>query len=168
MARGCTLTEKPMSILPLICMRLRRVTLVGIVVGFLVSACSTVGFSQTAPPVSAICQSAQQCKVPVVVDCPSSGCVITSPSKVHNIDANGFDVVWEIVPKAGQSYTFKNPGGIFFKSAEGQQLFMCHPEANGTRFSCHTNVKNAKPYEYGIELVGTPPVSRLDPWVVNH
>ena len=156
-----------MSILQLGYMRLGRVTSVGIVAGFLICACSTVGFSQTAPPVTATCHSAQQCRVSVVVDCPTSGCAITSPTQNDNIDANGFDVVWEIMPKAGQSYTFKNPGGIFFKDAEGQQLFMCHPEANGTRFSCHSNVKDAKPYRYGIELVGTPAVSRLDPWVVN-
>jgi len=158
-----------MSLWQLTRARARRVGVLSgiaaILAGLLIAGCETLEFAP--PAVSATCHSAQQCKVPVVVECPPSGCAITSPSKVDNIDANGFDVVWEIVPKAGQSYTFKNPGGIFFKQAEGQQLFVCHPEMNGTRFSCHSNVKNARSYEYGIELVGTPPVSRLDPWIVN-
>ena len=160
-----------MSILPLAFASPRRRALpaavVATLVGFLISACSTVGFSKTAPPVSSTCRSAQQCAVPVEVDCSHSPCVIRIASQFTNVDANGFDVVWQIVPKAGQSYTFKDPGGIGFKDAEGQQLFRCHPEANGARFKCHSNVKNGKPYEYGIDLVGSPPVSPLDPWIVN-
>ena len=160
-----------MSILPLGFASSRRRTLpsavIATLVGFLISACSTVGFSKTAPPVSSTCRSAQQCAVPVEVDCGQSPCVVRISSQFTNVDANGFDVVWQIVPKAGQSYTFKDPGGIGFKEAEGQQLFNCHPEANGARFKCHSNVKNGKPYEYGIDLVGSPPVSPLDPWIVN-
>lgn len=160
-----------MPTLPLTLVRSHRLTLPSVVlavlVGFLISACSTTGFSKTAPPVSSTCHSAQQCAVPVEVDCGHSPCVITISSQFTNVDANGFDVVWQLVPKAGQSYTFKDPGGIGFKDAEGQQLFRCHPEANGARFKCHSNTKNGKPYEYGIELVGSPPVSPLDPWIVN-
>jgi hypothetical protein len=172
MARRLYPTEKKnMSILSLTVIRLRRVTLRSAVVaifgGLLISACSTVGFSKTAPPVSSTCHSAQQCAVPVEVDCGPSPCVIRISSQFTNVDANGFDVVWQIVPKAGQSYTFRNPGGVSFKEAEGQRLFRCQPEMNGARFRCHSNVKNGKPYEYGIELVGSPPVSFLDPWIVN-
>lgn len=151
--------------------RSRRVTLrsvvLAIVVGFFVSACSTAGFSKTAPPVSSTCHSAQQCAVPVEVDCGHSPCVIRIASQFTNVDANGFDVVWQIVPKAGQSYTFANPQGISFKESEGRQLFRCQPEANGATFRCHSNVKNGKPYEYAIEVTGSPPVAPLDPWIVN-
>ena len=160
-----------MTILPPALVRSRRVTLpsivVAVLVGFLISACSTTGFSKTAPPVSSTCHSAQQCAVPVEVDCGHSPCVIRISSQFTNVDANGFDVVWQIVPKAGQSYKFKDPGGIAFKDAEGQQTFRCHSEANGARVKCHSDVKNGKAYEYGIDLVGSPPVSPLDPWIVN-
>jgi hypothetical protein len=139
---------------------------VAAVVGFLIFGCSTFGTAQKAPPATHAC-SAKQCTVPVVVTCtPAAGCAITSPIMTDNIDANGFDVVWQMV-QAGTSYTFKNAGGIFFKTAEGQRLFKCHSEGTGgTRFKCHSDTKDAKPYEYGIELAGTPPVS-LDPWIVN-
>jgi len=130
MARRLYPTEKKnMSILSLTVIRLRRVTLRSAVVaifgGLLISACSTVGFSKTAPPVSSTCHSAQQCAVPVEVDCGPSPCVIRISSQFTNVDANGFDVVWQIVPKAGQSYTVRNPGGVSFKVAEGQRLFRC-------------------------------------------
>ena len=161
-----------MSILLLHGVRVQRFTSLSLGVaagvGVLISGCSSLGTAQKSPPVSSTC-SAEHCKVPVVVTCtPSGDCAITSPIKTDNIDANGFDVVWEIVPKAGQSYTFKNGGGVFFKEAGGQQLFKCHPEGpGGTRFKCHSDTKDAKPYQYGIELVGNPPVSVLDPWIVN-
>lgn len=157
-----------MSTLSLACERVRAVSplslVVAVLVGFAMSGCAS--FAQTAPPVTATCHSAQQCRVPVEVTCSQSPCTISVPSQFGNVDANGFDVVWEIVPKEGQSYTFNNPGGIFFKKSEGQQAFMCHPEANGKRFSCHGN-RNGNAYEYGIELVGSPPVAKLDPWIVN-
>jgi hypothetical protein len=131
------------------------------------SGCSTFapGASTTPPPVSFTCHSAQQCTVKVVVDCAHSPCTITVPG-ADNVAANGFDVVWEIVPAAGQSYVFKNPGGISFKTQEGAASFSCHAEMNDTRYRCHGN-RNGNAYEYGIELVGTPQVAILDPWIVN-
>lgn len=160
-----------MSTLSLQLVRIRRIRSLplasAVVVGLATFGCSTLDSgAQTAPPVSFTCHSAQQCRVPVVVDCTASGCAITSPVRSENVDVNGFDVVWEIVPKAGQSYAFKDPGGIFFKTSEGAQAFACHAEANGKRFSCHGS-RNGRPYEYGIELLGAPPVGRLDPWIVN-
>jgi len=131
------------------------------------SGCSTFapGASTTPPPVSFTCHSAEQCTVKVVVDCGHMPCTITVPG-ADNVAANGFDVVWEIVPAAGQSYVFKNPDGIFFKTQEGKQSFTCHAEAHDARFRCHGN-RNGNAYEYGIELVGTPQVAVLDPWIVN-
>ncbi len=122
--------------------------------------------SKTPPAVRFTCHSAQQCIVQVVVDCSHSPCSITSPSSQHTVAANGFDVVWMIVPGAGQSYLFKNPGGIYFK-AGGQNGLKCHPEEHDTKFSCNGD-RTGGTYEYGIELVGTPPVRRLDPWIVNN
>jgi len=66
--------------------------------------------------------------------------------------ANGFKVVWEIVPVTGQSYLFKHDGGIFFKTPEGQHAFDCHPDENDARYKCHGN-QNRNAYDYGIELV---------------
>jgi hypothetical protein len=130
----------------------------------LLSACAS--FSPEAPPPPTLtCHSALQCVVKVEVTCAQSPCTI---SVNHlNVDANNNDVVWEIVAKAGQSYKFKDPGGIFFKTSSGQNAFQCHAEANATRYKCHGN-RNGQTYEYGIELVGSPPVNKLDPWVVNH
>lgn len=131
------------------------------------SGCNTLspGTSTTPPPVSFTCHSAQQCTVKVVVGCAQSPCTITVPGAA-NVAANGFDVVWEIVPAAGQSYSFKNPDGIFFKTQEGKQAFTCHAEAQDARYRCHGN-RDGNAYEYGIELVGTPQAAILDPWIVN-
>jgi hypothetical protein len=120
----------------------------------------------TPPPVTFTCQSAQQCRIPVEVDCAHSPCTIRIASQFENVDTKAFSVVWEIVRKPGQSYTFKNPAGIFFKSAAGQHAYNCHREANGERFSCQGN-KDGKQYKYGIELTGTPAVRKLDPWIVS-
>ena len=129
--------------------------------------CNTLspGASTTPPPVSFTCHSAQQCTVKVVVGCAQSPCTITVPGAA-NVAANGFDVLWEIVPAPGQSYLFKNPGGIFFKTQEGEASFRCHAEMNDARYRCHGN-GNGNAYEYRIALAGTPRVDILDPWIVN-
>jgi hypothetical protein len=129
--------------------------------------CSAPGApaSTTPPPVSFTCHSAQQCTIKVVVDCAQSPCTMKVPG-AENVAANGFDVVWEIAPAAGQSYVFKNPGGIFFKTQEGRNAFMCQAEMHDARYSCHGN-RDGNTYLYGIELVGTPAVAVLDPWIVN-
>ena len=116
------------------------------------------------PPAPFPCQSAEQCAVHVEVSCTNTPCTISVDHP--NVAAHGFAVVWEIVPKAGQSYLFKNPGGIFFKTPSGQSAFACHPEMNDKKYRCQGN-RDGKTYEYGIELVGTPPVSKLDPFIVN-
>jgi hypothetical protein len=131
------------------------------------SGCSSLSpaESTTPPPVSFTCHSAQQCTVKVVVDCAQTLCTIKVPG-ADNVAANGFDVVWEIVPAAGQSYVFKNPGGIFFKTQEGQAAFRCHAETHDLKYRCQGN-RNGNTYEYGIELAGTPRAAILDPWIVN-
>jgi len=112
------------------------------------------------------CTSAEQCRVQVSVDCSVTPCQITIPDDQQIAVANGFNVVWEIVSATGQSYLFKHDGGIFFKTSEGQHAFDCHPEDNDARYKCHGN-QNRNAYEYGIELVGSPPATILDPWIVN-
>jgi hypothetical protein len=144
---------------------------IGVFASFVLTGCGGVdsGFKTSEfknPPPPVTCHSAQQCTVPVEVNCTASPCAITVQSQYLNMAANGFAVVWEIVAKPGQSYKFKNPGGIFLKTAAGQQAFHCDAEMNDAKFSCHGN-RDSKTYEYGIELVGSPPVSKLDPWIVN-
>ncbi|HEY2886765.1 MAG TPA: hypothetical protein VGJ08_16255 [Rhizomicrobium sp.] len=117
------------------------------------------------PPPPHVCQSAQQCVVQVDVSCTNAPCTVTVDHP--NIASHGHAIVWEIVPKTGQSYLFKNPGGVFFKTASGQSAFPnCHAEMNDKKYRCQGN-RDGKTYEYGIELVGTPRVSKLDPYVVN-
>ena len=161
-----------MSVWPLAFARARWAMLLSglvAVLGFMLPGCSTLrSEDENPPPITAVCHGAQ-CKVWVVVDCKApSGCEIASPSTDDNLDMNGFqEVVWEIVSNTGQPYTFKNPGGIFFKDAEVQGLIPCHPEGSlGTRFRCHSKTKNGKAYKYSIQLNGTPPLT-VDPWIVN-
>ena len=137
-----------------------------VLLGVAIFGCAPAYGQKRPPPVTFTCQSAQQCRVPVEVDCAHAPCSIRIAPRFENVDIKGFSAVWEIVQKPGQSYTFKNPGGIFFKSAAGQRAYNCHREANGKRFSCQGN-KDGKQYEYGVELTGTPPVSKLDPWIVS-
>jgi hypothetical protein len=149
----------------------RRITALSLITAAFASSvlpgCAAVPPRSRVPhPLAFTCHSAQQCVVQVTVDCGHSPCTITVPDNQQFVDANGFDIVWAIVPGTGQSYKFKNPGGIFFKTTQGQNAFMCHAEANATKFSCHGD-RNGNAYEYGIELVGQPPVSILDPWIVN-
>jgi len=137
-----------------------------VLAGFATSGPAPAYAQRTPPPVTFTCHSAQQCRVPVEVDCAQSPCKIEIAHQFENVDTKGFSAVWEIVQKPGQSYTFKNQGGIFFKSAQGQHAYKCHPETNGKRFRCQGN-KDGKEYEYRIELTGTPPVSSIDPWIVT-
>lgn len=139
---------------------------IAVLLGVAILGCAPAYAQKTPPPVTFTCQSAQQCRIPIEVDCGRSPCNIRIASQFENVDAKGFSAVWEIVQKPGQSYTFKNPSGIFFKSAAGALAYKCHREANGTRFSCQGN-NDGKQYEYGIELTGTPRVSKLDPWIVS-
>lgn len=121
--------------------------------------------TKTPPAPSLNCNSAANCVVPVEVNCTSTPCAITVGHA--NVAPHGFAVVWEIVEKSGQSYRFKNPGGVFFKTAGGTSAFECHTQMNDKQYRCQGN-RDGQPYEYGIELVGTPPVGRLDPWIVNN
>jgi hypothetical protein len=109
-----------------------------------------------------ICRSAQQCRVQVSVACPAAGCRIAVEHQ--QVAANGFDVVWEIANKPGQSYTFANDSGIAFANGEA---FRCHREANGNRIAC-MNRKIVGKFKYTVTLSGTPSAPPLDPWVVNH
>jgi hypothetical protein len=136
-----------------------------LVTTFLPFACRPSFAQPTPPPPTLICHSALQCVVKVEVKCAQSACTIGVNHL--NVDANHNDVVWMIVAKAGQSYTFKDPGGIFFKEADGQKAFQCHAEVNGTRYKCHGD-RDGKTHKYGIELVVSPPAKVIDPWVVNH
>ncbi|MEO8535884.1 MAG: hypothetical protein ABI533_00035 [Betaproteobacteria bacterium] len=110
------------------------------------------------------CNSAQQCRVEVRVDCSKQPCriVVDHP----NVFARGNDIVWTVVNNAGQSYAFSRDDGVAFKSAAGRAAFSCHREANQARFAC-MNHRTPGRFEYAIRLDGSPPVGPLDPWVVN-
>jgi hypothetical protein len=120
---------------------------------------------KTPPAPSLNCNSAANCIVPVNVDCTSTPCTITVG--YANVALHGFAVVWEIVEKSGQSYQFKNPSGVFFKTAGGTSAFNCHAQMNNKQYRCQGN-RDGQTYVYGIELVGTPSVNPLDPWIVNN
>ena len=109
------------------------------------------------------CTSAQQCRVIVSVTC-NPGC--TASVDHPRVFSRGNDIVWIVDNKAGQSYAYRTPDGIFFKSAAGRDVFRCHREAARERYAC-MNRKDPGTYEYGIALDGSPPVPVLDPWVVN-
>jgi len=111
------------------------------------------------------CHSAQQCRVQVSVACTGSTC--KAAVEFETVAANGFDVVWEIVNKPGQSYTFADDSGISFKTEAGRNAFRCHREANGNRIACMNRGTQGE-FEYAVRLSGTPVVPPLDPWVVNH
>ena len=111
------------------------------------------------------CHSAQQCRVEVSVACTGGACKIDVQYNV--VGANGFDVVWEIVNKPGQSYTFADDAGIAFKTDAGRDAFRCHREANGARIAC-MNRRTPGEFEYAVRVSGSPSVPPLDPWVVNH
>ena len=111
------------------------------------------------------CHSAQQCRVQVSVSCTGSTC--KSAVQYPVVGANGFDVVWEIVNKPGQSYTFADDSGIAFKTEGGRSAFRCHREANGSRIACMNRGTKGE-FEYAVQVSGAPSVPPLDPWVVNH
>jgi hypothetical protein len=98
------------------------------------------------------------------VSCSNTPC--TAAVDHPNVAARGHAIVWQILPKSGQAYLFKNTGGVFFKTAGGQGAFSCHGETNDKAYRCQGD-RDGKTYAYGIELVGTPPVRRLDPFIVN-
>lgn len=105
------------------------------------------------------CTSAEQCKVQVSMDCSVTPYQITVPDDQQIVVANGFTVVWEIVPATGQSYLFKHDGGISFKTSEGQHAFQnCHLEQNDARLKWQGD-RNRNAYEYAIG----PAKARLSP-----
>lgn len=110
-----------------------------------------------------VCNSAQQCRVTVRVDC-NPGC--TASVDHPRVLARGNDIVWIVANKPGQSYKFRTQDGVAFKTEAGRAVFRCHQEVAGERYAC-MNRKDPGMYEYGITLDGSPPVPVLDPWVVN-
>ena len=111
-----------------------------------------------------VCNSAQQCRVSVEVTCAQGAC---RASVDHpRVRSRGNDIVWVLVNKPGQSYTFSTNDGIAFKTQAGQSVFNCHREANEQRFAC-MNRRDPGEYEYAVRIAGTPAVPPLDPWIVN-
>ena len=114
-------------------------------------------------PRDLVCNSAQQCRVIVTVDC--AGACRASVDHPH-VHARGNDVVWIIDNKPGQNYRFAASDGVAFKTSAGRAVFRCHAEAAGNRYAC-MNQRTPGEYEYAIHLDGTPVVPPLDPWIVN-
>ena len=111
------------------------------------------------------CNSAQQCRVVVTVDCPSTGCRIAVDHP--QVFARGNDIVWIVANKPGQAYAFPVAAGIAFKTAAGQGGFSCHVEASGNRYACMNRGVPGR-HEYAVRLDGSPAVPPLDPWIVNN
>ena len=109
------------------------------------------------------CSNAAECRVHVFVKC--SGSCATAVDHDRVIGKRNGEIVWEMQNQAGQTYAFDRVNGLVF--AAGSTKFPCHVEANGARFSC-TNHGDREQYKYTINLVGSPAVGPLDPWVVNN
>lgn len=140
--------------------RSAAVALAAIAVAAVVASCAAPGGPRSD---DLVCNSPQQCRVTVRVDC-NPGC--TASVDHPQVLARGNDIVWIVANKPGQSYVFRAQGGVSFKTEAGRNVFSCHREAAGERYAC-MNRKTPGRYEYGIALDGSPPVPVLDPWVVN-
>jgi len=117
-----------------------------------------------APPVRTAdldCRNTPDCRVQMSVNCFMAICNIAVDHDRVFSRANG-KIDWEIQTVG---YTFDRNNGIVFPSALA--VFQCHAEANGRRFSC-ANRGDRGEYKYTINLVGSPSVGPLDPWVVNN
>ena len=118
-----------------------------------------------APPVRTAdldCRNTPDCRVLVSVKCSTA--ILCSTTVDHDrvfSRANG-KIDWEI-ETAG--YTFAGANGIVFSTAPA--VFQCHVEANGRRFSCGNRGDRGE-HKYTVNLVGSPSVGPLDPWVVNN
>jgi len=111
------------------------------------------------------CNVVATCRVQVSVAC--SGALCSAAVDFDRVlgKRNG-EIVWEIVNQTGQTYAFDRAKGIAF-AADPNGNFDCHVEASGGRFSCK-NAGRRGEYKYTVNLVGSPTVGPLDPWVVNN
>ena len=66
-----------------------------------------------------VCNSAQQCRVTVRVDC-NPGC--TASVDHPRVLARGNDIVWTVANKPGQSYAFRTQDGVAFKTEAGRKV----------------------------------------------
>ncbi|MCC6779922.1 MAG: hypothetical protein IT537_25375 [Hyphomicrobiales bacterium] len=101
-----------------------------------------------------------------------------SPPAIHvsderlNVHGNDNVIFWDIAP--GTNYTFPAQNGIRFTSQnDGDRRWRCNsPVAQGKRIMCRGG-KSPGPgnppieYKYDVTLAGNPPVTPLDPFVVN-
>lgn len=136
---------------------------------FVILGCATPGSDFRRfhkPPMGAFNCSPGHCTVQVSLDCSANPCTITIPNAQEIVAANGNDIVWELAPGTPASYLFKQSGGIFLKTPEGQHAFHCQSLPGDTKFRC-SGTKDRNAYEYGIEIVGPTRVTILDPWIVN-
>jgi len=121
--------------------------------------------SCAAPPVRTAdldCRNTPDCRVQVSVNCSMS--IFCSIAVDHDrvLGRRNGKIDWELQTPG---YTFNSVNGIVFPSAPA--IFSCHQEANGRRFSCD-NRGDPGEYKYTINVVGSPAVGPLDPWVVNN
>jgi hypothetical protein len=110
------------------------------------------------------CHVVATCRVQVSVACSGALCS-ASVDFDRVIGKRNGEIVWEIVNQTGQTYAFDRNNGIAF-SADPNRNFDCHVEASGGRFSCKNRGDRGE-YKYTVNLVGSPTVAPLDPWVVN-
>jgi hypothetical protein len=120
--------------------------------------------SQTVSTEDLNCSNTPDCRLHVFVKCTGSCATAVDHERV--IGKRNGEIVWEMQNQAGQAYAFDRVNGIVFP-ADLSANFRCHVEANGARFSC-TNRGDRGQYKYTVNLVGSPAVRPLDPWVVNN
>jgi hypothetical protein len=106
------------------------------------------------------CRNTPDCRVQVSVNCAATCAAAVDHDRVLSRRNGKIDWVLET-----PGYTFNRTNGIVFPSAP--EKFPCHVEADGRRYSCDNNAGPGE-YKYTVNLVGSPAVAPLDPWVVNN
>ncbi len=135
-----------------------RALFVALLVGAAVAGCS---FNPIATAQDLDCRNAADCRVRVSVNCSPACAAAVDHERVFG-KRNG-DIVWEL---QNQAYSFNRTNGIVF-SSDSQGNFRCQVEANGRKVQC-SNRGDRGEYKYTVNLVGSPSVGPLDPWVVNN
>jgi hypothetical protein len=132
------------------------------------------GQSARARPNTINCDGVKQCSVGVSVDrsCGFNSCLKVASDFVMVTSKAKATITWELATADQSDFRFDKDKGIWIDADDGH--FTCKSEADGRRFVCTDNQKNADPtvYKYTINVIVVSgihsPVSPLDPWIINN